>query len=243
MRPKITGRSGLAACAAVAAVLAAGAALAQTPPAATTQMPTAATSAVVGEPQRQVYLPSNTGSGGDADAIWPCQQRKVPVLSPAQVWQGPDIEATGAVPRSTAMRRLVEDVAARRTPLDEAEKQATDFVAALPADMRQAAGTAVFSDLFDRLTAERSEVMRGIERYGAKQTALADKLRQENAALDALRRAGDTPPQTVDAAEQQFLWDSRIFDERRQSLSSVCEVPTLIEQRLFALGRAIGGAL
>jgi hypothetical protein len=31
----------------------------------------------------------------------------------------------------------------------------------------------------------------------------------------------------------------RLFNDRRSSLTYVCEVPTLIEQRLFTLARAI----
>jgi hypothetical protein len=35
----------------------------------------------------------------------------------------------------------------------------------------------------------------------------------------------------------------RVFDDRRTSLTFVCEAPILIEQRLFALGRAIESEL
>ena len=41
------------------------------------------------------------------------------------------------------------------------------------------------------------------------------------------------------AAEEQYNWDARVFTERQQSLPLACEVPVLIEQRLFELGRAI----
>ena len=39
--------------------------------------------------------------------------------------------------------------------------------------------------------------------------------------------------------EEKLLWDTRIFDEREQSLTYVCESPVLLEQRLFALAREI----
>jgi hypothetical protein len=38
-------------------------------------------------------------------------------------------------------------------------------------------------------------------------------------------------------------WDTRIFEERRKTMNFVCEVPVLIEQRLFALARAIQQSL
>ena len=44
-------------------------------------------------------------------------------------------------------------------------------------------------------------------------------------------------------AEEALAWHIRVFDERRASLTYVCDVPRLIEQRLFALGRAVSAAL
>ena len=41
------------------------------------------------------------------------------------------------------------------------------------------------------------------------------------------------------AAEDSYQWDVRVFTERQQSLPLACEVPVLIEQRLFELGREI----
>ena len=41
------------------------------------------------------------------------------------------------------------------------------------------------------------------------------------------------------AAVDKYDWDVRVFSERQQSLPLACEVPVLIEQRLFELGREI----
>jgi hypothetical protein len=38
-------------------------------------------------------------------------------------------------------------------------------------------------------------------------------------------------------------WDTRIFEERRKTIRYACEVPVLIEQRLFALARTIQESL
>jgi hypothetical protein len=46
------------------------------------------------------------------------------------------------------------------------------------------------------------------------------------------------PPETASPIEK-LQWDVRLFDERRQTLNYVCDVPTMIEQRLFALAREI----
>jgi hypothetical protein len=47
----------------------------------------------------------------------------------------------------------------------------------------------------------------------------------------------------VDELVSRVEWDTRIFDERSRTIGYVCEVPVLIEQRLFALARAIQQAL
>jgi len=41
------------------------------------------------------------------------------------------------------------------------------------------------------------------------------------------------------ALQQQIDWDSHVFDDRQRLLPVVCEQPRVIEQRVFALSRAI----
>jgi hypothetical protein len=41
------------------------------------------------------------------------------------------------------------------------------------------------------------------------------------------------------AAEERYNWDVRVFSERQQSVPLACEIPVLIEQRLFELAREI----
>src|SRR5215472_8608501 len=66
---------------------------------------------------------------------WPCAQAKVPELSVAAVWAGPPIDAVGEAWKNDAkVRDLVARLAARRTPLEDAQKAAEDFIAAGGAD-------------------------------------------------------------------------------------------------------------
>ncbi|MCQ0987633.1 hypothetical protein [Jiella marina] len=174
---------------------------------------------------------------------WPCVQRKVDVISTAQVWAGPSLPEPDSVELTADMRELIDTVAARRLPLSEAEAMVKEFLDSLPEAEREAKATALFSALLDRFNTERSQIMRGIERYGAKQKALAAKLREMSVEFGTLQRNPTANPTQLDEARQALLWDKRIFDERRQSLTYVCEVPTLIEQRAFALGRAVQRAL
>ena len=173
--------------------------------------------------------------------IWPCVQRKVDEVTAGQVWPGPPLETADGAPRGDAINQFVAAVAPRRVPLGDAEAKAREFVRSLPEAERKTRATAAFAELLSTLNAERSAIMNGIERYGARQQALATRLREENAAIGDLRNKGEMG-KAADAQEA-LVWDTRLFQERRQSLTYVCEVPVLIEQRLFALGRAMSGEL
>src|SRR5260370_18289608 len=61
---------------------------------------------------------------------WPCVQAKVPDLSIAAVWDGPPIEqAQKAWQDDPTMRNLIARLAARRIPIEEAQKSIEDFLA------------------------------------------------------------------------------------------------------------------
>ena len=77
---------------------------------------------------------TNAGAA-TADPDWPCVQRKVPQLSLGQVWNGPDLPPSAKEWSSDAsVSALVEDVAARRLPLGDAQKKIRDFAASLPVE-------------------------------------------------------------------------------------------------------------
>jgi hypothetical protein len=169
---------------------------------------------------------------------WPCTQAKVPEISLAAVWAGPPLDDTKDKWKDDAkVGALVARLAARRTPLEEAQKAITEYLSASADKAR--AGKLLFAGLFDALNAQRSSVMNGLERVTRKQREAAEKIRTDTLALQALQGAS-TPDQTrIDELGNQLVWQTRIFEDRRQVVKFVCEVPTAIDQRLFALGRTI----
>jgi hypothetical protein len=169
---------------------------------------------------------------------WPCTQAKVPDISLAAVWAGPPLDDASQKWKDDAkISALVTRLAARKTPLDEAEKSITDVLAT--STDKSMAGKLLFAGLFDTLNAQRSQVMNGLERVTRKQREAADKIRADTIALQGLQ--GETTPdqQKVDELSNTLLWETRIFEDRRRVVKFVCEVPTAIDQRLFALGRVI----
>ncbi len=170
---------------------------------------------------------------------WPCAQAKVPEISLAAVWNGPALDdAASKWKDNTKVSVLVPRLAARRTPLDEAEKMIADFLSD-SAVQKSETGKLLFAGLFDTLNAQRSSVMNGLERVTRKQREAADKIRADTLALQALQDAPTPDQAKIDELGNQLLWETRIFEDRRRVIKFVCEVPTAIDQRLFALGRMI----
>jgi hypothetical protein len=97
--------------------------------------------------------------------------------------------------------------------------------------------------LFKTLNQERGEVMQGIERYFRKQREFSDQIRSTILQLRELQDRPNADQSRIDELTKRVEWDTRIFEERRKTMNFVCEVPVLIEQRLFALSRSIQQSL
>jgi DNA polymerase III alpha subunit len=174
---------------------------------------------------------------------WPCAQAKVPELSVAAMWAGPPIdEAAKAWESDAKIKDLVPRVAARRAPLDEAQKSVSEYITGSAAEREQKAKL-LFAGLFERLNRERTEVMNGIERVARHQKQLANKIKTDVADLHGAQDANPPDQAKIDQLAAQVEWSTRIFEDRRKTIRFVCEVPVQIEQRLFALARTAQQAM
>jgi hypothetical protein len=170
---------------------------------------------------------------------WPCNQIKVPELSAAAIWAGPPIDDVGDTwEKDPHIKDLVARLAARRTPLEDAEKAIGDFLAANAAD-KQTRAKLLFAGLFATLNRERSVVMDGIERFTQRRAQVADRIKSE---AREMRELQDTPNRDESKANEltnRIEWDTRVFEDQRKTIGYVCDVPIIIERRLGALARAI----
>jgi hypothetical protein len=178
---------------------------------------------------------------------WPCQQLKVPGISIANVWSGPAIEpADTAKPVDAKEAELVSRLAARRTSMEDARKMIADDLTGTDAEKQEKAKT-LFAALYVTLNGQRDQVMNGIERFSRKQKAMAENIRAEAQRLremqDKAQDKGSVDQAQNEELVSQLAWQTRIFEDRRKSTSYVCDVPVLIEKRLFDLGRAVQDAL
>ncbi len=182
--------------------------------------------------------PAFAESGTDPD--WPCIQRKQPHLSLGQVWTGPvpgDAEAEMA--KSPAILDLAARLEQRRLSIEDAEVAISDF--AQTADNQQL--TALMVAVTHGLDNRRGALIEGISRYGHKQVDLAAQIETRRDKMEAMEKAEKPDFDAIETEEAALDWDTRIFTDRQQSLTYVCETPVLLEQRAFALGRAIAAKL
>ena len=174
-----------------------------------------------------------------ADPTWPCVQRKVENLSLGLMW--PDPVDPDAAAGDEALRRDVADLgdylALRRIELEEARPRVAEF-AAKYADNPEALGL-VFAEVFATLSNRRTRIMSGIGRFSLSQIALADKIDTARAEMDEIMAADEPDYDRVDALEEQLDWDQTIYSDRQQSITFLCETPTLLERRLYSIAQML----
>lgn len=187
--------------------------------------------------------PTLAQSAPRTDPEWPCPQIKTTSFSLASVWSGPDVEVKSNAWRDDPeVADLVAAMSQRRVPIADVEKAIAAFKAKGGADAN-ARLLSAFGAAFDELTQQRSEIIDGLTRFGRKQLKMADRIREEN---EAVQKAADAAPAGATSnseALQRLQWDIRVFEDRRRTVSYVCEVPALIEQRIGAIARAVQSAL
>lgn len=184
-------------------------------------------------------MPISLQAANFNDPTWPCIQRKVPRLSIGQMWSGKILEDPVEIDAET--QQLARAISVRRTPIEDAQILIGKYAAGLEAD-KQTKLALLFKAAFEQIDRERSEIVSGIARYAGKQTGLAnriDTLQQQIAVLESKEDKSDDDFDKMEELQDVVAWDARIYKERAQSLTFVCETPVILEKRAFALARAI----
>lgn len=184
----------------------------------------------------------STRSADFSDPDWPCIQRKVPHLSIGQMWAGPVIgeEMLTSWRADPDIHRLASVLSLRRTPLETADGMIADFAGRIDSDRNKTNRlTTLFAGIFTLIDRERTEIISGIARYARKQDELAKRIDTRRDALTELSKAEKPDYDRIEELQDQIDWDARIFKDRAQSLTYVCETPVILEKRAFALARSI----
>ena len=175
------------------------------------------------------------------DPDWPCIQRLVPELSAGMLWAGAPSDASGAEWHSDwQLAQLVGELASRRMPLDQAKAAIAEYADDLPPEAQSEKLALLFQGVLELINDERRETIESIKGYARNQRQLAERIAQENRRLDRLEREPTAGSQAQLAELRgERDWALRIYDDRNRALRQVCDQPVQLEQRAFALARAI----
>lgn len=173
-----------------------------------------------------------------SDPTWPCIQRKVEHLSIGLMWTHPVPEEPAADEGTRReVQRLASALALRRLDLEDLRPEIEDFAARHDGSPDML--SRVFADVFNTLSTRRTKVISGIADFSLNQIDLAKRIEAAQTEMANLMDA-DTPDlDRIDALEEQLDWDQLIYSDRQSTITYLCETPTLIEQRLYALSQML----
>lgn len=190
--------------------------------------------------------PADTGaSAAEAPAPgsdWPCVQRKVETLTAAQMWDGPALDEENSWRDDKAITELTPFLISRRVEMDAVEDAIEKFAESLPDPERDRKLTQLFAAVLHETNSVRTTVINGIETFQRRQRARSKRLEQQGTEIAALHdRAakGEDVSAELQKLQSEYDWDARVFKERQDNMTLACEVPVLIEQRAYAVARAI----
>lgn len=186
-------------------------------------------------------------AAGFDDPEWPCVQRKVERLSVGQMWAGPPISEADLTSwrQKDDIAPLVSVLAVRRTSQEAADELITAFAKAAGGDRTEKLQM-LFAGTFALIDRERTEIIKGIGRYARTQTALATDIEATHNEIKALSEKADRTfddEDRIEELEDKLAWDVRIYKDRQQSLTYVCETPVILERRAFSMARSIMGVM
>lgn len=187
-----------------------------------------------------VYAPATA----EVPVRWPCAQPRVSTISAGTVWSGPDVAEGKDWDQDNDLAALAQKLASRRTSLDEADASIKDFAKKAGTDKDKQL-TKLFVGVLEITNDNRDQILQGIMRYARGQERLAERMRDES---DKISERQDNAAATglgvaVDQQNTIFAWDQRIFRERKQALSYVCETPSLLERRVYEIAKRIQAQL
>lgn len=178
----------------------------------------------------------------DPTKTWPCVQRKVDKITPAQMWDGPPIDEVKGWYQDDEVNALMESAASRRIPLEQIEGKIKTFAEKQTGSDRDRRLTLMFAGLFDKLARQRRTIMAGIVKYQKAQIQRSKEIERQSTAIEDLKTnsgSDDKVAKELEKKIEEFNWTQRIFQERQTNIPLACELPVLLEERLYGVAQAI----
>ena len=179
-------------------------------------------------------LLAQTDSAEPDTTDWPCIQALVPELSPVVVWPEYIEESDiGSWRKDTDIKRVVNKFGQLEVFTDDDRQGIADYAEAIPEEQRLQTLNSVADGILYRFNQRRTHYIKGIKKYSRQQSAVAlqieDFLNQKaelesSTAADAKERIAE-----LDATAR---WHQRIFDQRENAITPLCDAPVELETLL-----------
>ncbi|MGQ0672137.1 MAG: hypothetical protein ACT4N2_04560 [Hyphomicrobium sp.] len=189
-----------------------------------------------------VAAPTTGAPAGD----WPCVQRKVDNIALSQVWDGPPVEEIKDWQDDEAIAKLITYLATRKYSIEDATAAIEKFSASQPDAERDTKLVKLFAGYFQTVAAERRTIISGIVKYSRRQKEKAEIIEGKGKTIAELEsKSGQDEAAAAELAklQEEYDWDTRIFKERNDNLPIACELPVLLDQRLFEVAKSIRGLM
>lgn len=187
-------------------------------------------------------VPPVLAAGDPNNPDWPCVQKKIENLSVSAIWNGPPLDEFKNWASDQKLSVLVTKLASRRVPITKALAAIDDYAKSFPESSRNNEMAKLFAAIFDTINTQRRSVINGIEKYQRSQKARAEELEKQGVDIAKLKGdivVDDTAAEPLSPEEDKLYWAGRIFQERQANIPIACELPAVIEERLYELTRHI----
>lgn len=195
-------------------------------------------------------------SADEENKDWPCIQRYVPDMSLAVVWPSLNAENIQHIRHSDEnlrqLRQASVDLSLSQKKLDVL---INDYLVATQATDRKDYSEALYLYLFEHIQLNRHKALEGIMRYARRQSQMSQsiedrrkqieeieiKLRKSNSQEVNAQNDGlnDDFKKSLQQLEKDQMWETRLFLEREKKLNVLCELPVLLEQRVFFIAKLL----
>ena len=172
---------------------------------------------------------------------WPCIQSYVPNISPGRFWPG-ELPGDNRWRDDQRITLLADELVSRANSLEQSLDKVREFFAT-PGNATQTTAELLIGALTEAVNRERGKVLEGIDRFGKRQRMMVERIESQAQKIEKLQDAGDADAAELEDLQTRQKWDIRVFEERERMAGHLCEQPVLLEQKFFAIGRAVAALL
>lgn len=176
---------------------------------------------------------------------WPCFQRYVPTVSPAQYWGGPPPPAGVNWRTDPKMAAIVRSVTKPGVDLKDGQASLAAFARSISPDLRKAVLPEAFWGIVERINQRRASLMKRIMELAKRQRRLSNQIATISEKVktipsnekELLANGASNDPNLQIMQQRAFM--IRVFHETQATMQYACQAPVELEAKLGAYARIL----